>query len=84
MSELSCIMEKHANPRIWRENHGEWVEKKRQQFPSRLALPYPMKSWTQSSKRQNLQKSAVTNEYMANVDHVVQMDANYIGYWVGN
>ena len=29
MSELSSMMEKHANPGIWRENHGGWVENKR-------------------------------------------------------
>ena len=34
MSELSRVMEKHGNPRKWRENHGGWVGNKRYQFPS--------------------------------------------------
>ena len=34
MSELSRVMEKHANTRKWRENHGGWVGNKRYQFPS--------------------------------------------------
>ena len=25
MSELSRMMDKHANPKIWRESHGGWV-----------------------------------------------------------
>ena len=25
MSELSRMMDKHANPEIWRESHGGWV-----------------------------------------------------------
>ena len=29
MSELSCMMEKHDNPIIWRENHGSLVGNKR-------------------------------------------------------
>ena len=29
MSELSRVMEKHANPGKWRENHGGWVDNKR-------------------------------------------------------
>ena len=34
MSELSILMEKHVNPRIWREIHEGWVGNKRTQFPS--------------------------------------------------
>ena len=34
MSELSRVMEKHANPRIWRENNRGWVGNKRYQYPS--------------------------------------------------
>ena len=34
MSELSRVMEKHANPGIRREIHGGWVGNKRYQFPS--------------------------------------------------
>ena len=41
MSELSMEMEKHANPRKWRESHDGWVGNKGTQFPSQLALPYP-------------------------------------------
>ena len=54
------MMEKHANPRILRENHGGWVGNKRQQFPSLLALPYPHKSWNKEEYRQNLQEVAIT------------------------
>ena len=34
MSEFSRVMEKHANPGIWREIHEGWVGNKRYQFPS--------------------------------------------------
>ena len=34
MSEFSREMEKHANPRKWRESHEGWVSNKRTQFPS--------------------------------------------------
>ena len=34
MSELSRVMEKNANPGIWRGNHGGWVGNKRYHFPS--------------------------------------------------
>ena len=34
MSDFSRVMEKHTNPRIWREIHGGWVGNKRYQFPS--------------------------------------------------
>ena len=34
MSELSIVMDNHANPGKWRENHGGWVGNKRYQFPS--------------------------------------------------
>ena len=50
MSELSRVMEKHANPGKWREIHEGWVGKKRYQFPSQLALPYPQKSWIKHNK----------------------------------
>ena len=43
-------MEKHANPRKWRENHGGWVGEKRTQFLSQLALPYPQKSRIKHNK----------------------------------
>ena len=32
MSELSRVMEKHANPRTWREIHGELVGNKNISF----------------------------------------------------
>ena len=34
ISELLRVMEKHANPRIWRENNRGWVGNKRYSFPS--------------------------------------------------
>ena len=34
MSELSRVIEKHANPGKWRENQGGWVRNKRYKFPS--------------------------------------------------
>ena len=34
MSEFSRVMEKHANPVKWRENHGGWVGNKIYKFPS--------------------------------------------------
>ena len=34
MSDLSRVMEKHVNPRIWREINEGWVGDKRYQFPS--------------------------------------------------
>ena len=39
------MMEKHVNPRNWRENRGGWVGNKRSKFPSFLTLPYPQKRW---------------------------------------
>ena len=46
MSDLSRVMEKHANPRKWREIHEGWVGKKRIQFPSLI-------SFTLSTKKQD-------------------------------
>ena len=34
MSEFSRVMEKHANPRKWRENNGRWVGNNKYKFPS--------------------------------------------------
>ena len=34
MSDFSMEMEKHANPRKWREIHEGWVGNKGTQFPS--------------------------------------------------
>ena len=46
MSELSREMEKHANPRKWRESHEGWVGNKRTQFPS-------LTSFTLSTEKQD-------------------------------
>ena len=45
MSDLSTVMEKHANLGKWREKHGGWVGNKRYQYPILLALPYQQKRW---------------------------------------
>ena len=44
MSDFSREIEKHGNPRKWREIHEGWVGEKRTHFPRLLALSYPQKS----------------------------------------
>ena len=51
MSELSTNMEKHANPRKWRESHEGWVGNKRTKFPS-------LTSFTLSTKKQEKRNKA--------------------------
>ena len=43
MSDFPRVMDKHVNPRKWRENHEGLVGYKSTQFPSQLALSYPQK-----------------------------------------
>ena len=72
MSELSCMMEKHANPGTWRENHGGWVGNKRQKFPSRLALAYRLKMWNKEVKDKICRKAQLLILEINKVDMIKQ------------
>ena len=71
MSELSTVMEKHDNPRKWREKHGGWVGNKRTHFPS-------LASFTLFAEKQDKVESAV-NICILIMDgqKVVKINQNY-------
>ena len=59
--EFSRVMDKHDNPRKWRENHGGWVGNKRQQFSQLTSFTLSTEKLEKNRIRQNLQENAVTN-----------------------
>ena len=55
MSELSRVVEKHANPRKLRESHEGWVGNKKTQLPSLTSFNLSI----EKQKKQNKAESAI-------------------------